>query len=76
MEKEQKEFAFGITPLAGARFGVFRFLSKKYGVDDNYKSKWWLSGLVSLISSFLGLFDRFMFALKSKPTNPKAPILL
>ncbi len=74
--KKEKQFAFKITTLAGAQFSVFRYVSKKYGVEKKYHTKWLLSGLVSLISSFFSIFDKLVFALKSKPKNLKDPVFI
>ncbi|WP_445725571.1 sulfotransferase family protein [Flavobacterium sp.] len=74
--EDDKQFAFKITTLAGARFGVFRLISKKYGVEKKYKTKWLLTGFVSVISSFLGVFDRLVYALKAKPKNLKDPVFI
>jgi len=76
MSTKDQKFDFGITALAGARIGVFRFLSKKYGVEKEYRSKWRLSLLVSIISSFFGIFDRIAYYLKAKPTNLKDPVFI
>lgn len=75
-DKKEKQFAFKITTLAGARFKVFRFVSKKYGVESKYKTKWRLSGFVSVISTFFSFFDRISFKLKMKPKNLKAPVFI
>jgi len=74
--KEEKKFAFKITTLAGARLTVYSYLSKKYGVEKKYRTKWLLSGLVSAISSFLAIFDRLIYGLKSKPKNLKDPVFI
>jgi len=74
--KEEKQFAFKITTLAGAQFRVFRYVSKKYGVEKKYQTKWLLSGLVSLISSFFSIFDKLVFSLKKKPKNLKDPVFI
>jgi hypothetical protein len=74
--KEEKEFAFKINTLAGAQLKVFRFVTKKYGVEKEYKNKWFLSGLVSAISSFFGIFDRLVYGLKSKPKKLKDPVFI
>lgn len=65
-----------ITTLAGARFGVFRYVSNKYGVEKSFKSKWLLSGLISVICTFFNIFDRFVYAIKKKPKNLKDPIFI
>jgi len=74
--KVEKKFAFKITTLAGAQFSVFLFLSRKYGIENKYKTKWILSGLVSAISSFFSIFDKLVFALKSRPKNLKDPVFI
>ena len=61
MNTPKKKFAFAITTLAGARFGVFLRLTLKYGVEKKYFIKWALSGAVSLIVTLLMVFDRIIF---------------
>ena len=73
---EQKQFSFGITTLMGARFGVFRFLLKKYGYDKKYRKKVFYTSLVSLIVTGLSYFDQLVFALKKKPTHLKDPVFV
>lgn len=74
--KDQQNFSFSITTLAGAKFSVFRFLSKKYGIEKKFKNKWKISGLVSVICTFFSVFDRFVYNLKSKPKNLKEPVFI
>lgn len=74
--EEEQQFAFSITTLAGARFSVFRYVSKKYGVEKPFKAKWRLSGLVSIVSSLLSIFDKLVYYFKAKPTNLKEPIFI
>ncbi|SNR67252.1 Sulfotransferase family protein [Lutibacter agarilyticus] len=76
MKKKEKQFAFKITTLAGARFKVFRFVSKKYGVEKKYKTKWSLSGFVSVVATFFSFFDWISFKLRSKPKNLKDPVFI
>lgn len=78
MEKkdEQPKFAFSITTLAGAKYGVFRFLSKKYSVEKPFRSKWLLSGLVSIVCTLLSFFDKIVYSLKSKPKELEDPIFI
>ena len=76
MSGNNKKFNFAITALAGARFGLYLALTNKYGVDKKYRTKWLLSGLVSLISSFFGLFDRMVYYFKDKPKNIKEPVFI
>lgn len=73
---QEKKFAFKITTLAGAQLSVFLFVSRKYGIENKYKTKWLLSGLVSVISSFFSIFDKLVYALKSKPKNLKDPVFI
>ncbi len=73
---EQKQFSFGVTTLMGARFGVLRFLIKKYGYDKKYRKKVFYTHLISLVVTGLGYFDRLVFALKKKPTKLKDPIFV
>lgn len=75
-KKDQDKLVAGITTLAGARFKVFRFVSKKYGVKSKYKRKWFVSGLISLICTFFSLFDQLVFAFKKKPQNLKDPVFI
>jgi len=74
--KGKKQFAFKITTLAGAQFRVFRYVSKKYGIEKKYRVKWLLSGFVSIISTLLSVFDKLVFALKKKPKNLKDPVFI
>ena len=76
MLENNKKFEFAITALAGARFGLYRTLTKKYGVDKKYRTKYLLSGLVSMISSFFGLFDRMIYFFKAKPKIIKEPVFI
>jgi hypothetical protein len=70
------KLAAGITTLAGARFKVFRFVSKKYGVEKKYRTKWIISGLISVICTFFSFFDQLVYAFKKKPKNLKDPIFI
>lgn len=74
--EEEKQFAFRITTLAGARFSVFRYVSKKYGIEKPFKSKWRLSGLVSVVCTALSVFDKLVYYFKAKPTNLKEPVFI
>ena len=74
--EEDDKLAAGITTLAGARFRVFRYVSKKYGVEKKYRTKWIVSGLISIVCTFLGYFDRLVYAFKKKPENLKDPIFI
>lgn len=76
MSEKNQKFDFNITSLAGARFGVFLALSKKYGVEKKYRSKWLLSGLVSAISSIFSFFDQIVYFFKTKPTSLKEPVFI
>ncbi len=76
MNTPKKKFAFAITTLAGARFGVFLRLTLKYGVEKKYFIKWALSGVVSLIVTLLMVFDRINFLFKKKPINQKPPVFV
>lgn len=68
--------AAGITTLAGAKFNVFRYVSRKYGVENKFKVKWIKSALISLICTFFGLFDSIIYSLKTKPKELKDPIFI
>jgi hypothetical protein len=76
MSAKNQKFDFGITALAGARIGVFRYLLKKYGVEKKYRSKYRLSIFVSGISSFFGIFDRVVYFFKSKPSDLEDPVFI
>ena len=76
MSVKNQKFDFGITALAGARIGVFRYLLKKYGVEKKYISKYRLSAFVSVISSFFGVFDGIVYYFKAKPANLKDPVFI
>lgn len=73
---EQKQFSFGITTLMGARFGVLRFLLKKYGYDKTYRKKVFYTSLISLIVTGLSYFDKLVFTLKKKPKQLKDPVFV
>ncbi len=74
--KQKKEFSFDITALAGARFGVYRKLTKKYGVDKKHRLKYLLSGLISAVCTLFGFLDQLIFAFKAKPKNTKDPVFI
>ena len=73
---DKKQFSFGVTTLMGARFGVLRFLLKKYGYDKKYRKKVFFTSLISLIVTGLSYFDKLVFALKKKPANLKDPVFV
>lgn len=73
---KQKQFSFGITTLMGARYGVLRFLLKKYGYDKAYRKKVFYTSLISIIVTGLSNFDKLIFALKKKPTKLKDPVFV
>lgn len=75
MTTEEKDFNFAITTLAGCRLFLFLRLSFKYGIEKKYLRKWFNCLIVSAICSFLGLFDRFAFALKKAP-HSKPPVFI
>lgn len=76
MAEQKRNFNFGITVLAGARYTHFKQLSKEYGVEKKYKTKWRTSLIVSLISSFFSIFDQYFFSKKTLPIKIKDPIFI
>ena len=75
-KNDPQNFVFDITTLAGARFKVFRFLSKKYGVEKEFISKWRLSGFLSIVCTLLSVFDKIVYQFKKKSTKLKDPVFI
>ena len=75
-DKEEENFEWGITTLAGAKPSVIKRLGRDHNVDPSYRKRWRNSKLVAYIINFLGIFDRISFSFKKKHHPKKAPIFI